>query len=531
MKKIFSDRTKYTLIFVLAILFRLVHFFQVYQTPLISPDYVPDTLPFILIAQKILEGNFFYTIPMNMNVLYSLYLVPFVFFFSESILPAVAVQLIIDAFSAVITYLIARKIFDERAGLSAGIIYAVYAPLILFAGMPVGESISIFFLLLSFYLLIKALDLKEHSLYYYLSGLAAGIASTGRPNVIVSSVLTIAVLFFYNQQDKKYYSSTLRYILGIVIVLLPFSLNNYYLEKSFSPYPAKGGLNFYIGNHPEAKGIYELIPGTSNLPYIYMHESQEVASQEAGRELSAQEADMYWYQKGMNFITGHPVDAISLLFKKTLLFMNNKELATNLDHDFCKEFSFILKYAVIPPGLLIAFAIMGIIMIPNNKNIVLLKLFLVGLVISTVIFFISDRYRIVSLPFVIILSSGYIFVLYDYLRQKEKTKMALAASATIVLIIITFLPVNIFKINTARTTSFAYYQYGIYLLNRNKIEEAVPQFQKAIQLNSLDPEPYYYLSYIYDKKKQYRTAGEYKNKADMLGFKEDKAKTLRGTGN
>ena len=127
MKKILDGKAKYLLIFFISVGFRLLHFIQIYNTPLISPDYVPDTLPFILIAQKILEGNFFYTIPMNMNVLYSLYLVPFIFFFSESILPAVAVQLIIDAFSAVITYLIARKIFDERAGLSAGIIYAVYA--------------------------------------------------------------------------------------------------------------------------------------------------------------------------------------------------------------------------------------------------------------------------------------------------------------------------------------------------------------------------------------------------------------------
>ena len=109
--------------------------------------------------------------------------------------------------------------------------------------------------------------------------------------------------------------------------------------------------------------------------------------------------------------------------------------------------------------------------------------------------------------------------------------MAFAASATVVLIVITFLPVNIFKINTARTTSFAYNQYGIYLLNRNKSEEAVPEFQKAIQLNSLDPEPYHYLSCIYNKKKQYLLAREYKNKAEMLGCKEYKAKTLRGRGN
>ncbi len=152
-----SSRVLCALIFVLALLLRFVHLFQIYQTPLLSVDYVPDTLPFLIIAQKIIEGNFFYVIPMNMNVLYSFYLIPFILLFQESVLAAVVVQLFIDALSALLVYLIGRRIFDVRTGLLAAFIYAVYAPLIWFAGMPVGESVSIFLLLLSFTFLIKAI--------------------------------------------------------------------------------------------------------------------------------------------------------------------------------------------------------------------------------------------------------------------------------------------------------------------------------------------------------------------------------------
>ncbi len=512
---------KSVLIFVLAIFLRFIHLSQIYKTPLLSPDYVPDTLPFMIIAEKIIEGNFFYTIPLNMNVLYSLYLVPFVLLFRESLIAAVTAQLIIDAVSAVIVYLIGRRIFGVKTGLLAGVIYAVYAPLIWFAATPAGESITIFFLLISFYLLIKAIDLKQHNIYYYLSGIASGIASLGRPNIIISSILVMAGIVLYNYRDKANYHSIVRYALGIIFILLPFSLNNYFLEKSFSPYPSKGGIHFYIGNHPGAKGIYELIPGMSNRPYLYMDEVQSIASLNAGKELNANQADKYWYQRGIDFFTNNPVEAIKLMGIKVLLFMNNKELATNLDYDFSRDFSTVLKYVIIPPGFLLALALMGIIIIPNNdRKTVLLKLLSAGLIISTIVFFVSDRLRIVSIPIVIILAAQYIFMLYDFIRRREKIRITLAVPATIMLIVIGFLPLSIFNIKTDNTTSFAYNQYGIYLLNRNKAAEAIGEFQKAIKLNYLNPEPYYYLSSIYNKKKQYPEAWEFKNKAIKFGYKE-----------
>jgi len=514
----FSRKGKYIQVFILALFFRSVHFYQIYKSPLLSADYVPDTLAFVIIAEKIMEGNFFFTIPMNMNILYSLYLIPFVLLFQDSIVAAVVGQLILDSLSAVIVYKLAERIFSPREGLLAGLIYAIYASLIWFAGMPLGESLVIFFLLLSCYFLIKAVDNHDQAVYYYLAGVLGGVASLGRPNIIFSFILVALGIFFYNRREKNDYQSPGRYVLGLVLLLLPFSLNNYYLEKTFSPYPAKGGYNFYVGNHHGAKGTYELIPGTSNRPYLYMYEAQEVAARNLlRREVRAKEADAYWFKQGLEFIRAYPVEAGKLLFIKILLFMNNKELATNLDYDFCSGFSSILKYNVIPPGILMALAIMGFIVIPNyDKRVVFLKLMLAGLVVSTVVFFISDRYRIVSLPFVLLLSARYVFILYETICQREKIKILLALFLVIILMVITFLPMSVFNIKTEKTTAFAHAQYGIYLGNINKTEEAVSEFQKAIKLNYLDPEPYYHLSLIYYSQRKYQPAQEYFNKAKML---------------
>jgi 4-amino-4-deoxy-L-arabinose transferase-like glycosyltransferase len=520
----FTNIGKYSFIFIVALSLRCVHFYQIYKTPLLSPDYVPDTLAFIVIAQKIIEGNFFYAIPMNMNILYSIYLVPFILFFQESLLAAVFFQLIIDALSALIVFRIANKIFDIRSAFLAGFIYAVYGPLIWYAGAPLGESLSIFFLLLSFNLLITALDSKTHPVYYYISGFMLAVASLGRPNIIILSILVILVMLFYDNHGKKRLQTSARFTLGILFVLIPFSLNNYYIEKSWSPYPAKGGINFYAGNHIGAKGIYELIPGISNMPYIYMYEAQDVASKNMGKELNVKEADAYWYREGLSFIALHSMEALKLWGVKALLFMNNKELATNMDYDFCKEFSSILKYSIIPPGVLIALAIMGMLIIPNNDpKAILLKIFLAGLIISTITFYVSERLRIVSFPFIILLSSQYLFIIYDFFRKREKPKLFVATISMIALILVSAIPLAAFDINTQKTTSYAYYQYGIYLLNSNKQNEAILEFKKAIELNSADPEPYYQLSLIYYTQRQYLPALQYLNRAKLSGLKIDSA--------
>ncbi len=255
-----------------------------------------------------------------------------------------------------------------------------------------------------------------------------------------------------------------------------------------------------------------------------MYEAQDVASKNMGRELTAQEADAYWYKRGLDDMASRPFDALRLLLTKVLLFINSQELATNLDYDFSKGFSSILKYSIIPPGLLMALAIMGLLAIPHrDRKALLLKLMFAGLMLSTVVFFISDRYRIVSFPFVILLAAQYIFVLADFIRRRKKVMISLAVPATIALIAIASLPVHIFGIKTENPTSFAHHQYGIYLLSRNKIDEAVPEFQKAIKLNPLDPEPYFYLSCIWKHKKQYQQASELKNAAEKLGYKGDSA--------
>lgn len=511
-------------VFVLALLFRLVHFNQIYKTPLLSENYVPDTFAFIITAQKIIEGSFFYMIPMNMNMLYPIYLIPFILFFKESVLMAVFFQLMIDALSAAMVFRIALRVFDVKAALLAGALYALYGPLILFAGAPLAESLSIFFLLVSFYLLIKAIDDQRRVVYYYAAGMFLGLASLGRPNIIVSFVLLVGGMLFCDHGNKNRFYSVTRFALGLCFVLLPFSLNNYYLEKSFSPYPSRGGINFYIGNHSEAKGIYELIPGTSNIPYLDMLAFQNVASKSMGKALSLKESDAYWLESGVLFFAEHPVEALKLLLIKTLLFLNNKELATNLDYNFCRDFSSVLKYAIIPPGFLISLAVMGMILLPNGDlRIVLLKLFLIGLVLSTIFFFISERLRIISFPFMILLASQTIFILSNFIRRKEETKIILALLSTIALIMVTAIPLKAFDITAENTTSYAHSQYGAYLLNNHQMEEAVMEFKKAVELNSKNPEPYYHLSLIDYANKRYSSALEFHNKSKSLGFTVDDA--------
>jgi hypothetical protein len=51
------------------------------------------------------------------------------------------------------------------------------------------------------------------------------------------------------------------WIAGMVLAILPATLHNYRAEGAFIPVAANGGINFYLGNGPEATGETPLPPG------------------------------------------------------------------------------------------------------------------------------------------------------------------------------------------------------------------------------------------------------------------------------
>src|SRR5437764_880657 len=96
---------------------------------------------------------------------------------------------------------------------------------------------------------------------------------------------------------------------GLVLVLLPVALRNGVIEGgggSFLPTTSQGGVNFYIGNNPQADGTYQPIVPGKQIPALERREPVRIAEQAAGRRLTAGEVSRYWLGRSLAWARQEP---------------------------------------------------------------------------------------------------------------------------------------------------------------------------------------------------------------------------------
>jgi len=194
---------------------------------------------------------------------------------------------------------------------------------------------------------------------------------------------------------------------GILLVVLPFSARNYLITGNISPPFGNGGFNFYVGNHHGASGTYTYLKGISNSPSGQIKSSVLQAKKAIGGEISISQASAYWFRRGIRFIESHPLEYLSLLGRKFLLFWNAQEIGQNIDYYFSKRFASLLTLPLFSFGLVAPFAWLGFIFALRRRpaGISLPAIFLFSYLGSIIVFFVSARYRLPAVPFVIIFSA------------------------------------------------------------------------------------------------------------------------------
>ena len=71
--------------------------------------------------------------------------------------------------------------------------------------------------------------------------------------------------------------------------------------------------------------------------------------------------------------------------------------------------------------------------------------------------------------------------------------------------------------------AITHFQYGAFLMDIGKIDEAITEFQKAKDIEPNVAEPYHMLSIAHMKKGDIELAKEFEKKAQSLGYKDAKS--------
>ena len=144
--------------------------------------------------------------------------------------------------------------------------------------------------------------------------------------------ILVWIIFILKLDLRQKLLFSLFFLLGFLILVSPVTLRNYLVGNDFVPIASQGGVNFYIGNNPQANGLSAVLPPYAD-DWEYtdaMHEVQKAT----GKIPRPSEVSDYYYKKGLNFILHSPVEFTSLFIKKTYFFWNSFEPSNNQDISF-----------------------------------------------------------------------------------------------------------------------------------------------------------------------------------------------------
>jgi cytochrome c-type biogenesis protein CcmH/NrfG len=382
-------------------------------------------------AKEILHGQFaqplaFYGLPGYAYLLAVLYKIfgpnPFV----PGLLQAGA-----DAGVAFLIYLICLRIFAlvgpafatgaRLIGLIAAVGWAFFVPAEAYSVilMPTALFVLVFWFVV--WRIVRsdgALSATECLVLSLLIGLTATAVAT----IVAVVPLILAALLFRLKNKSAFWRSLIARIALVVAGLLlgtaPCWIHNYFIAKDPVPLSAHSGINFWIGNNPEANGYPRFPPGLRSGQAAMLQDSITQAEAAVGRPLKHAEVSAYWSNKAKAYLTSHFSDWLQLLARKLRNFWNA------FQYDDLSIITSLRDQNVILPGIyfgvVATFAIPGIFFgwkLASPSRWVFTAICLSMFALLSV--FITERYRLVVVPGLLIFAAFGLSVLWQAFSAKQ----------------------------------------------------------------------------------------------------------------
>ncbi|MCK5572346.1 MAG: glycosyltransferase family 39 protein, partial [Bacteroidetes bacterium] len=163
----------------------------------------------------------------------------------ESMTAVRLLQAIVDTLTCLLVFVIGRRIADERTGLVAALLYALFPLQILYVSSVMTET-SFTFLLCASVALMLAPGASIPRMVA--AGLVAGIATLFKPIALVLPVLIPFVPALVHQRNRVRLWMMLSFCAGVLLVISPWLVRNYLMFDRVA-LTSSIGMNFWIGNH------------------------------------------------------------------------------------------------------------------------------------------------------------------------------------------------------------------------------------------------------------------------------------------
>ena len=231
-------------------------------------------------------------------------------------------QALLDAGTALLLYKISVALAPQPngrrgqiAGLMAAAAWAFCVPAQTYAAvlMPTAWFIFVFWFIL--WRIIKSQSAPDWW-EALLLGLLVGLTATAIATILFLIPLLVCAIGLKPAIPARSHFRIVGcalVLLGIAIGTSPCWLHNYFIARDRVFLSAHSGINFWIGNNPDANGYPRFPPGLRAGQAAMLQDSIDVAESVAGHPLKRGEVSQYWSAKARDYIADHPLAWLRLL--------------------------------------------------------------------------------------------------------------------------------------------------------------------------------------------------------------------------
>ncbi len=289
--------------------------------------------------------------------------------------------------TAALLALCGRRVAGATAGLAVAALVLLYRPLLFFASSPLGETVSLLLLALGLWAIGAGRRVGE-DVAPATAGLASGLASLARPNL-----LAVSALWALREACSKRWRAALLLAAGVLLVLVPVTLRNARVSGHLVPVSGNMGITLYHGNGEGAGGVYTPPWHFGGALSSLREEATLQARLQSGRDLDAVEADRWWARQALRYRLQEPVETIRLLGRKLVLLLASEELGLDYDPGLDRNpwrWGSPLPFALILGLAVVAVTLSGL----SGSGGSSVWTAVAGCALTPLVFYVSSRYRL-----------------------------------------------------------------------------------------------------------------------------------------
>lgn len=158
-------------------------------------------------------------------------------------------QSLVDTLTCFLVFLFSMRILGRpKPALVAAALYALYPPAIAAVVLPMPETLAALFTLIAAYTLMRALGGETNE--YVLPGLMLGLLILLRPSMMFFPLAVVLMMLVARRRLQGWLPKAVVYGCAAIAVVIPWTIRNYVVFRTFIPVAAQAGNALWGGTGP-----------------------------------------------------------------------------------------------------------------------------------------------------------------------------------------------------------------------------------------------------------------------------------------